>query len=100
VVPDLPYTIYNPEKLRNSAMGPKDIFLRIGRSGTGTESLKGFKKMRKNYKIFEYSKFQRTTEFGESVTILKGICRRFPPQYAVSGLSWGDYLFPTVECGW
>jgi len=53
--------------------------------------------MRKNCNTCEYSKFQRTNEFGESVTLLKGICRRFPPQYTVRGPSWGDYMFPTVE---
>jgi len=43
------------------------------------------------------TEFKRTNEFGESVTLLKGICRRYPPQYTVRGPSWGDYLFPTVE---
>jgi hypothetical protein len=53
--------------------------------------------MERNCQHCEYSKFQRTNEFGENVTLLKGICRRFPPQYTVRGPSWGDYMFPTVE---
>jgi len=53
--------------------------------------------MERNCKHCKYSEFKRTNEFGESVTLLKGICRRYPPQYTVRGPSWGDYLFPTVE---
>lgn len=55
--------------------------------------------MGRNCKDCEYSEFKRTNEFGEIVTLIKGFCRRFPPQYVVRGPSWGDYLFPTVESG-
>lgn len=68
-----------------------------GRQWPRESPRKGGKRMRKNCNTCEYSKFQRTNEFGESVTLLKGICRRFPPQYTVRGPSWGDYMFPTVE---
>ena len=42
-----------------------------------------------------FSEFMRKNDLGEIITAIKGVCRRFPPQYAVRG-SWGDYLFPQV----
>ena len=51
--------------------------------------------MERNCKSCEYSEFTRKNEYGEIVTLPKGFCRRFPPQYALRG-SWGDYLFPSV----
>jgi hypothetical protein len=46
-------------------------------------------------KNFRYSQFTRKNEYEEIVTLPKGFCRRFPPQYAVRG-TWGDYNFPLV----
>jgi len=53
--------------------------------------------MERTCKNCRYSQFTRKNEYGEIVTLPKGVCRRFPPQYEVRGPTWGDHAFPTVE---
>lgn len=54
--------------------------------------------MEKSCSNCRYSQFQGKNEYGESVTLPKGFCRRFPPQYAISlRATWTDCLFPQIN---
>lgn len=53
--------------------------------------------MEKTCKNCRYSQFTKKNEYGEIVSIPKGFCRRFPPQYEVRGPTWGEHVFPMVE---
>ena len=44
-----------------------------------------------------FSEFTRKNEYGETVTLPVGFCKRYPPQYEQRGPTYGDYSSAKVN---